>query len=141
MTQLSKTQRDTLIAAVSMAVGAAGGQFVPGLDNPGLLTADEVVQIQQERRTNQGSFEQVLPGGVKPSDAADQRRVANFPENMRVDVYTGPEGSGYTIVKEEAGKRIFISHGPEAADRSRVIDIATTTATSSTLSATSTERI
>lgn len=117
---LTDKQRTGIVAGITAVVGVVGGAAAENLaDNP-LLNTDEIVQMQELKRGEGLHFEQILPGGLKPDDAKDKTPLINFPANMRVDVYDGPEGSGYTVVEELPNRIVSVSYGPEAAERSNV---------------------
>lgn len=111
--------RNKVIAGLTATAGLTTGIALGNMSDQALTQVQDIAQVQQERFVTDGHYMQVLPGGFKPSDAADKGRQRNFPDNMRVDVYDGPQGKGYTVVETlPDGREIHVSYGPEAAQRS-----------------------
>lgn len=122
--------RNKVIAGLTATAGLTTGLALGNMSDQALLRTSDVVTLQQEKFVEEGVFEQILPGGLKPSDAKDKRTIENFPDNVRVDVYDGPAGKGYTVIEELDGKSVHVSYGPEASHRSKILDKSTSTATS-----------
>lgn len=124
-----KKTKDAALSSLLVLLGAAGGATVNELTDTNIIDAEYVVQIQEDNKLLKKDFEQILKSGEKPDDAEDKTKVKDFPDDMRVDVYDGPKGAGYTIVQTVGNKEIHLSFGPESEQRSFIINnevIATT---------------
>jgi len=128
----TKTKEKALLA-IALSVGALGGSTATNLNEKEVLTIEKVIEQQVEKQKGGGEFEQILKGGNKPSDVIDKETVKDFPENTWVDIYDGPKGKGYTVVTEVGNKQIRIGYGPEAKERTQIVDLTEeVTATSAT---------
>lgn len=130
------TTKEVLVASISLAIGATGGAIANDFSDPGILTTQQVIESQEAKLVEGKEYEQILSGGTKPGDAADKTVVKDFPTNMRVEVYDGPKGKGYTVIEELPSRTVHLSYGPESTDRTFIInkeELSTSTATSTKL--------
>lgn len=116
-----KRTKTAALSAISLIVGATGGATVTELSDPGIVTTDQLIQVQEERKISGEQYEQLLKGGVKPGDATDKRKREGIADNIRVDVYDGPKGAGYVIVEQVGDKEVHVGFGPEAEERTMII--------------------
>ena len=123
MEKKTVTTREKALLAIALSVGALGGTTATNLSDTDIITTEKVIEQQQEKQKAGQEFEQILKGGTKPSDAKNTVPVKGFPANTRVDVYDGPAGKGYTVIQEIVGKEIHISYGPEADERTKIINL------------------
>lgn len=129
---MKPSTRTSLIASLTATAGIISGVQFAELTDESLLRTTEIIEKQNQAALEIGEYEQILPSGEKPQDAKRTELVKDFPQNVRVDVYDGPEGKGYTIIENlPDGTEVAISFGPEAAQRSYVkspnTDIASST--------------
>lgn len=126
---MTPSKKTSLIATLTATAGLTTGMALSNFSDDNLIRLPDIVEQQNQHFSQTKKYEQILKGGDKPSDAANKAKKPNFPGNIRVDVYDGPNGSGYTIIEEFPDREIHVSYGPEAASRSKVIIKSTSTTT------------
>lgn len=96
----------------------------PVAENAPPMSADvqAVTALEEGYFAKNGRYLQVIPGNKLPeyeSGTVAEKLGANIPSGVRVDVYEGPKGFGYSVTYEDKGTIYTAGFGPEAADRTR----------------------
>lgn len=108
------TTKQALITSITVALGAVGGSVATNLTDTDLLTAQQIIEVQESKLAEGGEFQQYLKGGVLPEKAEIGEKPVDLPPDTKVDVYDGPSGKGYVIVQELPDRTVYLGYGPEA---------------------------
>ena len=82
--------------------------------------AEDVSALENSYFQKNGKYLQVLPNNQLPdyeSGTVSDKLGATIPSDARVDIYTGPKGSGYQVTYTDGGTIYTVGFGPEADHR------------------------
>lgn len=90
----------------------------------GKPTAPTLEETVATLYTKYGEYVQVTEDGrilVKDAEVAETTLTSKLPAGTKIDVYAGPQGNGYQIIRETATATISIGYGGEAESRTYTI--------------------